>query len=125
MRDEYEITDAIQILIDDGFKVKTAAIINEDLNLTFITDLLSLNMISMKKSGKNVIIGKNTQIKDESLLDNVVVGDSASILHSIPIKNTVIFPNTVIEETESISDSIILNGQIIHCSKKNHSSWRG
>ncbi len=125
MRDEYEITDSIQILIDDGFKVKTADIINEDLNLTFITDLLSLNLIGMKKMNKDVIIGKNTSIKDVSLCKNVVIGDNVSILNDIQIKNTVIFPDSIVDETENISDSIIVNNQIIHCSKKTYDSWRG
>ncbi len=125
MRDEYEITDSIQILIDDGFTVKTADIINNDLNLTFVNDLLSLNLIGMEKSGENVIIGKNTSIKDKSLLENVVVGDNASILNGVRIKNSVIFPDTIINETESIVDSIVVGNQIIHCSSAYANGWRG
>src|SRR5262249_47254975 len=34
MRDEYEITDAIQIFIDDGFRVRALEVVKEDLNLT-------------------------------------------------------------------------------------------
>ncbi len=125
MRDEYEITDSIQILIDDGFKVKTSNIINEDLNLTFIADLLTLNLIGLNKLKQNLIIGKNTIIKNESLFENVVIGDNVSITNDIRIKNSVIFSDSIVEETDNIYDSIIINDQIIHCSKKNYNSWRG
>jgi dTDP-glucose pyrophosphorylase len=44
MRDEYEITDAIQIFIDDGHRVRTARVVREDLNLSEPADLLDINL---------------------------------------------------------------------------------
>jgi len=125
MRDEYEITDSIQILIDDGFTVKTANIINDDLNLTFVNDLLTLNLVGLKKLNQEVIIGKNTKINNNALLKNTVIGDNVSILHDIQIKNTVIFPETIVDEAEGIFDSIVVNKQIIHCSRSYANGWRG
>lgn len=125
MRDEYEITDSIQIMIQDGFKVKTSNIINNDLNITFIEDLLMLNLTLLNKSGKNTIIGKNTSIKNESHMDNVVVGDNVVIKNDIKIKNSLIFSNTVVSTAEDINNSIVLNDQIINCNNINRLSWRG
>ena len=34
LRDEYELTDAIQIYIDDGHRVSTANVVSDDVNLT-------------------------------------------------------------------------------------------
>src|SRR5690606_34295729 len=45
MRDEYEITDSIQILIDDGWIVRHQPIVERDLNLTRPDDLLMINLI--------------------------------------------------------------------------------
>ena len=125
MRDEYEITDAIQILIDDGFAVKTANIINDDLNLTFVNDLLKLNLIGLEKTNQEFIIGKNTKIHDKARLKNTVIGDNAIVLNNIQIKNTVIFPDTIVNETENIYDSIVVDKQIIHCSDTYTNGWRG
>ena len=44
MRDEYEITDAIQIFIDDGHRVRAARVIRDDLNLSYPADLLDINL---------------------------------------------------------------------------------
>ena len=51
MRDEYEITEAIQILINDGHRVVHSNIIEEDLNLTVPEDLLNINLLELKKNG--------------------------------------------------------------------------
>jgi len=48
MRDEYEITDSIQILIEDGFLVKQLTIVKEDVNLTVPDDLIKSNMWMLK-----------------------------------------------------------------------------
>src|SRR4030042_2551723 len=40
MRDEYEITNSIQILIEDGLSVYPAEVIEWDMNITYATDLL-------------------------------------------------------------------------------------
>ena len=125
MRDEYEITDSIQILIDDGFTVKTSNIIKDDLNLTFVEDLLSLNLFALRKQQKRVVIGENTSIKNIDMLENVVVGNNVSILNDITIKNTVIFSDAIVKEAESINESLIVNNQIIHCSVRNNKTWRG
>jgi len=125
MRDEYEITDSIQILINDDYKVMTANIIHNDLNLTFVEDLLELNLFQLKKMNQKVIIGEDASIPDPSLLENVIVGDNVTIKHNIHLKNTVIFPNTVVDEHENVSDSIIDNQQIIHCRMRNNRNWRG
>ena len=47
MRDEYEITDSIQILINDGYVVHHHPIVERDLNLTKPDDLLTINLIEL------------------------------------------------------------------------------
>jgi len=49
MRNEYELTDAIQILIEDGFSVDIAEIIEADINLTYSHDLLRCNLEQLKR----------------------------------------------------------------------------
>jgi dTDP-glucose pyrophosphorylase len=125
MRDEYEITDSIQILIDDDYRVMTANIIQDDLNLTFIEDLLELNLFQLQKMNKRMIIGDNCSIPDPDRLENVIVGDNVTIKHPIHIKNAVIFAHSVVDERENISDFIIDSHQNIHCRMRNNRSWRG
>ena len=44
MRDEYEITDSIQVMIDDGHVVRSTDAVHDDLNVTYPEDLLWMNI---------------------------------------------------------------------------------
>src|SRR5262245_18649668 len=45
MRDEYEITDTIQVMIDDGLTVRVANSVLDDVNITSPADLLDCNLL--------------------------------------------------------------------------------
>src|SRR6185503_14956546 len=61
MRDEYEITEAIQIMINDGHRVVHSQIIEEDLNLTMPEDLLAINLSELKATKlKNYFVSENS-----------------------------------------------------------------
>ncbi len=113
-RDEYEITDSIQILIDDGFKVRSMDIIQDDLNLTFPEDLLSINLAELNRRKQNVLIGGNTDIPTENI-HNAVVGNNVTCSPNVSIKNSVIFSGTCINASEDIENTIITPEQRIYC----------
>ena len=59
MRDEYEITDSIQILINDGYVVHHHPIVERDLNLTKPEDLLTINLIELARRGLTQLVGES------------------------------------------------------------------
>ena len=59
MRDEYEITDSIQVLIQDGYPVRACNCIEEDINLTTPADLLSCNLLQARRQPAGAVIGRN------------------------------------------------------------------
>lgn len=117
MRDEYEITESIQILIDDGFKVQMMAVIEEDLNLTYAHDLHFINLYELKRRGIPQFIGKNCQIKNKEMIVNSVVGDNVRIDLDIEIVNSVVFSNVHIEKTfdkaDRLENVILANSDLI------------
>jgi len=115
MRDEYEITDTIQILINDEFKVRNVNVIEEDLNLTFPDDLLAVNLREMRKRDIAKIIGENTQISSPALIQYAVIGDNVTVSEDIRITNSIIFANSQVESTEEITNSIITPENRILC----------
>ncbi len=118
MRDEYEITEAIQILIDDGIPVLHANVINEDMNLTVATDLLKCNMFELKRLSKKEVIGKNVKFKGDVEIINSVIGDNVKIDSPLKIINSVIFPDTHVKLDGPIEKLIITPQQVIDCRKE-------
>jgi NDP-sugar pyrophosphorylase family protein len=115
MRDEYEITDSIQILINDGYIVHHHPIVARDLNLTKPDDLLTINLIELERNGLPRLVGDPITAPDGTRIERSVVGNGVVIRHPIRITNSVIMPNVVVEATTDL-DSVVMDGEhTVYC----------
>lgn len=115
MRDEYEITDAIQIFIDDGYKVRALEVVKNDLNLTFAHDLLSLNLHVMRARERKRILGRNVKVAKGASVERSVVMDGAVISSAISVRDSLVFPGEVVRRTRDVDRMILVDGQEIDC----------
>ncbi len=115
MRDEYEITDAIQILIDDGAKVKSMNVIAEDMNLTYPHDLLELNLYEIQRQQCDRIVGDNVAMNGTAVVRNCVIGHDAQIGAGASLENCVVFDGVVVEPGKSYVNTILTADRIIPC----------
>lgn len=115
MRDEYEITDSIQIFIDDGWRVEAAEVVKEDLNLSFPTDLLALNLHYLRMTGQDRIIGSDVALPEGTEVEESIIMEGARILHPIRIERALIFPGTVIDRKGPVEKVILTPGHEVHC----------
>lgn len=115
MRDEYEITDSIQILINDGRVVHHRPIVERDLNLTRPEDLLMINLLELSRRQIDHLIGDGVEMPAGTTISNSVIGDGAIIRHPIRITRSVVMPGVVVESTTDL-DGVVLNGEhSVHC----------
>jgi dTDP-glucose pyrophosphorylase len=115
MRDEYEITDSIQILIDDGLLVHHRPIVERDLNLTRPEDLLAINLIELGRNQLDRLIGDHVELAPGATVHNSVIGDNVIVRHPIRIAHSVIMPGIIVESTSNL-EGVVLNGEhTIHC----------
>jgi glucose-1-phosphate thymidylyltransferase len=110
MRDEYEITDSIQILIDDGYLVRHHPIVERDLNLTKPEDLLTINLIELARQSLTELIGARVTAPDGVRIERSVIGDGVIIRHPIRISNSVIMPNVVVDSTHNL-DAVVMDAE--------------
>ncbi len=116
MRDEYEITESIQILIDDGHRVVHANIIEEDLNLTVPEDLLKVNMLELQKKGlTNYFV--DTQLDERSLpgVSRCVIGTRVTMEPPLSLQRCIVFNDVTIQRQSDLSNAIITPDGIIQC----------
>ncbi len=115
MRDEYEITDTIQIMIDDGHRVVHADVIDEDLNLTFPEDLLSINAWELKRRGlAHHFAGASPELAGRTL-DRVVVGENVTIGEGATLRNCVVFDGCAIPSGALLTDAIVTPEEVFQC----------
>ncbi|MCC7126115.1 MAG: NTP transferase domain-containing protein [Acidobacteria bacterium] len=115
MRDEYEITDSVQIMIDDGLPVFPAEVIRWDVNLTSPGDVLQCNLFELKNRDLPLLTGRDVDIHPQARLHNVVVGDGAVIKHPISITNSVIFPYTEVDLRADVDRFVLTPEHQIDC----------
>ena len=115
MRDEYEITDSIQIFIDDGWRVEAAEVVRDDLNLSFPSDLLMLNLHYLAAHGQAQIIGEGVQLKEGSTVTRSVVMGDVRFEHPVQLDRVLILPGTVVDKPGRIEKLILTPGHEVHC----------
>ena len=115
LRDEYEITDTIQIMIDDGLPVYATEVVQWDMNLTTPADVLACNLFELRSRGLSSLVGEGARIHPGARLRNAVVGPGAVVEHPIRIDDSVIFANTVVSAEQDVAGAILTPELRIDC----------
>jgi dTDP-glucose pyrophosphorylase len=118
MRDEYEITDSIQVMIQDGQPVRPCNCIKQDINMTSPADLLRCNLLLASTLPTKSMIGLDTSLHQNAQVRNSVIGKNVIVRNPIPITNSLIFDDTDVGSTSGFQNFILTPDCIVDC---NHS----
>jgi NDP-sugar pyrophosphorylase family protein len=114
-RDEYEITNSIQILIDDGFPVYPAEVIDWDMNITFASDLLECNRNQLRRLGKPYLLGDKTSIHPGARIQDSVLGSGVTIEKPISITNSLIFSGVRVSADQDLEHLLLTPNVTVDC----------
>jgi len=117
MRDEYEITNAIQIMVDDGCRIKCANVVEADLNLTYPSDLLAINLEQLRELGRERHLGEGARVIDISRVRRSVLGRRAIVTRPIRIESSVVFDDTVVDVDGDIRNCVLTPTQMVQCAE--------
>ncbi|MGB9593867.1 MAG: sugar phosphate nucleotidyltransferase [Anaerolineae bacterium] len=106
-RDEYELTNSIQILIEDGYPVYPAEVVDMDVNVTVAKDLLECNLEQLKHLGVDSVIGEGVTLADGARVQNSVLGDGVVVKHPIRIQDSLILSGTVVDATQDMVRQLV------------------
>jgi NDP-sugar pyrophosphorylase family protein len=107
MRDEYELTDSIQILIDLEYPVDAVPVVQFDMNVTFIRDLITCCQTEMARRGVRQVIGEGCQVHPGARLEGTVLGDNVTITEGVSLERCVVLPGVTLSDGLDYSDTII------------------
>ncbi len=108
MRDEYELTDSLQLLIDWDYGVRVAEVVTWDMNITYLNDLIVCCRRQLERLGKRNLVGERCMVAEGVELDETVVGDDAIISAPARLERCVVLPGTHVTESGEFRDRVFL-----------------
>ena len=113
MRDEYELTDSIQILIDYDYPVRVSPVVEWDINVTFIGDLIRCCTHVLEKMNEPFIIGSGCALCDGVELVNTVLGDDVFITKPVRLERCVVMSGVGLSTGGTYTDSVITHEGVL------------
>jgi len=114
LRNEYELTDAIQVFVDRGAKLRTFETSARDFNLSEVRDLLQLNLHALKGEGLENFVEPTASVGKRVQLERSVVLAGATIESSARLSECLVFPGERVR-TGDYSCTVFAGGSSIRC----------
>jgi dTDP-glucose pyrophosphorylase len=119
LRDEYEITDAIQILIEDGIPVRIAPVVTWDVNLTYPHDLLRCNLEHLRWTGQEAWVAPSARIHPGARIIHSVLDEHVVVENPIRIQDSLVLANTIVSSEAHLAQGILTPDGFVDCRQLN------
>lgn len=107
LRDEYELTHALQLYVDAGRPVYGEDIVVWDRNFTRPEDVLESNIQWLERTGQNALIAKEAFIDEGVQLERSMVGDHARVTNRSKLTDVVVFPGASLASSRPVSRALV------------------
>jgi glucose-1-phosphate thymidylyltransferase len=115
MRDEYEITDSIQIMIEDGWVVHHHPIVTRDLNLTRAEDLLMINLAELDRQHLPYLIATSAQLAQGTRVEHSIIGPGVVVKQPLHIVDSVLMADAHIEGRHDLERVVTDGEHVVYC----------
>jgi dTDP-glucose pyrophosphorylase len=115
LRNEYEITDAVQIFIDDGYHVEAAEVVKADVNVSYPADLLALNLSRLDRLGRANWVAPDASVDPAARLQRTVVLSGARIGAGAVLQDCLVFPDSTVPMGRERRSTIFTGDAEIRC----------
>jgi len=107
MRDEYELTDSVQILIDYDYPVRVSPVVEWDINVTYIGDLIRCSRHVLEKTGRPSLVGSRCRLAEGVQLCESVLGDDVTVEKPVRLERCVVLSGVDLRSEENYTDCVI------------------
>ena len=115
LRDEYEITDSIQMFLDDGYPVAAAEVVKADMNVSYPKDLLDLNLLLLRELGQDNWVAEGVEVAGDAALRNTVVMAGSTVGAGAQLEECLCFPGANVPPGRARRRTIFTADSEIRC----------
>jgi len=116
LRDEYELTDAVQIFIEYGYRVLAAPVVERDLNLSEPADLLALNLHAMRRRGLDRYVAEDAAVASDAQVEESVVMSGARVDPGVRLHRCLVLPGEHVR-AGTYREAIFASGRELDCER--------
>lgn len=116
LRDEYELSVALELFIAAGNPLYAEEILLLDTNLTRAEDLLECNLQWLRHHGRDRYVADGAQVAPGTRLVRTVIGAGARVAGDRELCEVVVFPGARLDGDGEVLRSALVTGEgILHC----------
>ncbi|HSR68503.1 MAG TPA: sugar phosphate nucleotidyltransferase [Acidobacteriota bacterium] len=124
LRGELELTDAIQVLIDEGRRVSAAEVIRKDINLSFPADLLRSNLSALEEERQPNLIAADARLHERAEVHNSVIGPGAVLEGPLRLADSLVLAGSRLKAGENLRRVIVTPDGVLSCFQKAEAQGR-
>jgi dTDP-glucose pyrophosphorylase len=114
LRNEYELTEALQLFIEMGEPVFAVEVVRWDVNISYPDDLLACNLKVLREMNLDSLIGQGARIGSQTQIKSSIIGDRAIVDSPVVLEECLVLPDTQVVDREGtmrrhiFGDSLVL-----------------
>jgi dTDP-glucose pyrophosphorylase len=108
LRDEYELTDSIQIMVDYDSAVHISSVVEWDTNITILPDLIPCCLHQLQVRGLDFLVDEDCSIAPGVDLVDSVVGRGVTISCAARFDRCVLLPGAAVAKPGEYRDKVFL-----------------
>jgi NDP-sugar pyrophosphorylase family protein len=114
LRDEYELSVALDVHLSAGQPIYVEEIIGLDWNFTRARDVLDCNLCWLRRRQERAYVAKSAEIDERASLDEVIVGSRAHLRGTMTLRRVVVFPEAVVAGDTVLESALVTPGALLH-----------
>lgn len=107
LRDEYELSVALDVHLAAGQPIYVEEIINSDWNFTRARDVLDCNLDWLRRRHERAFVAIGAEIDEHASLEEVVVGSRAHLSGAMTLRQVVVFPEAEVTGATALESALV------------------
>ncbi|HBY99604.1 MAG: sugar phosphate nucleotidyltransferase [Ardenticatenaceae bacterium] len=115
LRDEYELTIAIDLYVQAGHPLYAEEVIEWDMNFTRPVDILRCNLAWLEEHGRRELVGANVHLAPGTQLEQVIIGDDVLVAEPSALREIVVFRGVQMRGGNHMERALVTPAGLISC----------
>jgi len=117
LRNEVEISDSIQTLVNSGRAIRCAHTVAWDMNLNTPAELWWCNQVELRRRGGGSWVGARVELDPAAVVEDSVLGNDIQVGAGVTLSRCLVLDDTRLHEPTRYRDAVLAYGAVVEVSE--------